>query len=248
MPLARRTRRRSPAAVFRRRAARWSCTARRWPTMGVDPLPGGVRPSEDDGDDSRDPAADALRLVTAASHHFVSSSLASQPGLLQRRGRRRSWRFTRTTPPARGIARRRRGGRRERPRLVSGCGRVVTDAVRPRRAWCRRRAAGPSCPAAATSTGPRPTPSATWRGRARFTATASGCGGRTPTGRDGCAIADRLAAGRRLAFAPHRPRRLDAPPHPFLPQARRQPGRADMPQAGLPGNGRLARTPVKLRA
>ncbi len=47
---------------------------------GIDPLPGRFDDAEDDGD------AHALRLVSAASHHFVSSSLASQRGLLERAG------------------------------------------------------------------------------------------------------------------------------------------------------------------
>jgi anaerobic selenocysteine-containing dehydrogenase len=54
---------------------------------GVDPLPGRFVADDDGGvpaDDSRWPAAEALQLVTGASHHFVSSSLASQEGL--RRG------------------------------------------------------------------------------------------------------------------------------------------------------------------
>ena len=45
---------------------------------GLDPLPGSFRDTVDD--------ADTLVLVSAASHHFVSSSLASQPGLLKNAG------------------------------------------------------------------------------------------------------------------------------------------------------------------
>ena len=52
---------------------------------GADPLPGRFSDEEDDGDDFGDPKL-ALRLVTGASHHFVSSSLASQPGLLKGAG------------------------------------------------------------------------------------------------------------------------------------------------------------------
>jgi len=51
---------------------------------GVDPLPGRFHEDEDEGtfaDSSR-----ALRLVSGASHHFVSSSLASQAGLLRGAG------------------------------------------------------------------------------------------------------------------------------------------------------------------
>ncbi|HKI35873.1 MAG TPA: molybdopterin oxidoreductase family protein [Gemmataceae bacterium] len=51
---------------------------------GVDPLPGRFNDDEDDGTFA-DPAL-ALRLVSGASHHFVSSSLASQAGLLKGAG------------------------------------------------------------------------------------------------------------------------------------------------------------------
>jgi anaerobic selenocysteine-containing dehydrogenase len=62
---------------------------------GIDPLPGRFRPREDDGgerscvsapSDPRWDPARALELLTGASHHFVSSSLASQPGLLKSAG------------------------------------------------------------------------------------------------------------------------------------------------------------------
>ncbi len=99
---------------------------------GADPLPGRFRPREDDGSvngDGRWDPAQALELLTGASHHFVSSSLASQAGLLKNAG-----------PPiveihpddaaARGITagddvviENGRGGVRLRA--------VVTDAVRP---------------------------------------------------------------------------------------------------------------------
>jgi anaerobic selenocysteine-containing dehydrogenase len=56
---------------------------------GLDPLPGWrVDVAEDDGgatDGTWDPG-EALSLVTGASHHFVSSSLASQAGLLRHAG------------------------------------------------------------------------------------------------------------------------------------------------------------------
>ncbi len=52
---------------------------------GVDPLPGRFDETEDDGGAFADPAL-ALRLVSGASHHFVSSSLANQPGLLRGAG------------------------------------------------------------------------------------------------------------------------------------------------------------------
>src|SRR5581483_7537277 len=56
---------------------------------GADPLPGRFRPIADagasDGDPRWDPAT-ALDLLTGAAHHFVSSSLASQIGLLKNEG------------------------------------------------------------------------------------------------------------------------------------------------------------------
>jgi anaerobic selenocysteine-containing dehydrogenase len=47
---------------------------------GIDPVPGNFRPSTADGN-GFDPAG-ALDLLTGASHYFVSSSFANQPGLL----------------------------------------------------------------------------------------------------------------------------------------------------------------------
>jgi len=56
---------------------------------GVDPLPGWNEAAEDDGGikegDGFDPAG-ALTLVTAAAHHFVSSSFANQDDLMTREG------------------------------------------------------------------------------------------------------------------------------------------------------------------
>jgi anaerobic selenocysteine-containing dehydrogenase len=52
---------------------------------GADPLPGRFNDEEDDGGAFAEPAR-ALQLVSGASHHFVSSSLASQPGLLKNAG------------------------------------------------------------------------------------------------------------------------------------------------------------------
>jgi anaerobic selenocysteine-containing dehydrogenase len=58
--------------------------------LGLDPLPGRFDPRIDDGDvagqENEWPGDEALSLLTGASHHFVSSSLASQAGLLQRAG------------------------------------------------------------------------------------------------------------------------------------------------------------------
>jgi anaerobic selenocysteine-containing dehydrogenase len=54
----------------------------------LDPLPGWRAGDEDDGDVTEETwdRADALELLTGASHHFVSSSLASQAGLLRHAG------------------------------------------------------------------------------------------------------------------------------------------------------------------
>ncbi|HLN32482.1 MAG TPA: molybdopterin oxidoreductase family protein [Gemmataceae bacterium] len=57
---------------------------------GIDPVPGAFCSDRDDGDREKaggrfDPTA-GLNLITAAAHHFVSSSLASQPGLLKNAG------------------------------------------------------------------------------------------------------------------------------------------------------------------
>ena len=65
--------------------------------MGLDPLPGGAWAADDDGGPFSSPlaprgrgvggeGADSLLLISAGSHHFVSSSLASQPGLLRGAG------------------------------------------------------------------------------------------------------------------------------------------------------------------
>jgi anaerobic selenocysteine-containing dehydrogenase len=95
--------------------------------MGVDPLPGHF--AEQDAGADFDDQAKSLQLVTGASHHFVSSSLASQPGLLHGEGTP----FIEIHPAdaaARGISTgddvllaNRRGDCRLRA--------VVTDAVRP---------------------------------------------------------------------------------------------------------------------
>jgi anaerobic selenocysteine-containing dehydrogenase len=56
---------------------------------GADPLPGRFLPGDDGGAAPGDPAwpeSEALQLLTGASHHFVSSSLADQRGLLERAG------------------------------------------------------------------------------------------------------------------------------------------------------------------
>jgi anaerobic selenocysteine-containing dehydrogenase len=99
---------------------------------GIDPLPGDFLAGDDGGvasDDPAWPASDALDLVTGASQHFVSSSLANQQGLLERAGPP----FVEVHPQdaqARGIA----DG--DAVVLANGRGSVrlraaVTDAVRP---------------------------------------------------------------------------------------------------------------------
>lgn len=65
--------------------------------MGVDPLPGYEEREEENGqgsiangqgstDSALSPHPSALQLISAAAHHFVSSSLANQPGLLRHEG------------------------------------------------------------------------------------------------------------------------------------------------------------------
>jgi anaerobic selenocysteine-containing dehydrogenase len=100
---------------------------------GLDPLPGRFIAEEDDGgvsaDDAAFPPDEALQLLTAASHHFVSSSFANQPGLLKNGGSP----FVEIHPAdaaRRGIA----SG--DRVLVVNGRGwcrlrAVVTEAVRP---------------------------------------------------------------------------------------------------------------------
>jgi anaerobic selenocysteine-containing dehydrogenase len=55
--------------------------------QGADPLPGWKAPASEPAaaDGPFDPAL-AMRLVSGAAHHFVSSSLANQPGLLAHEG------------------------------------------------------------------------------------------------------------------------------------------------------------------
>jgi anaerobic selenocysteine-containing dehydrogenase len=100
---------------------------------GVAPLPGAFELEGDDGDASgsvaRFPREAALQLLTGASHHFVSSSLANQAGLLHGEGPP----FVEIHPAdaaARGVA--------DGDPVVVENGRgacrlraVVTDAVRP---------------------------------------------------------------------------------------------------------------------
>jgi anaerobic selenocysteine-containing dehydrogenase len=54
--------------------------------LGHDPLPGRFAGGEDDGGRPGWPAEEALTLLTGASHHFVSSSFAGQPGLVANEG------------------------------------------------------------------------------------------------------------------------------------------------------------------
>lgn len=53
---------------------------------GIDPVPGWVEPPRDESLTGDVPALPPLALVSAASHHFVSSSLANVPSLLAREG------------------------------------------------------------------------------------------------------------------------------------------------------------------
>ena len=96
--------------------------------MGLDPLPGAAWAADDDGGAAGRPE-DAFVLLSAASHHFVSSSLASQPGLLRGAGEPRV-EIHPTDAAARGIT--------DGDEVVVENGRgavrlraVVTDRVRP---------------------------------------------------------------------------------------------------------------------
>ena len=89
---------------------------------GLDPLPGWVD-HDDDGYSGGETAANAFRagtslsLITGAAHHFVTSSLANQPGLLRREGEP----FVEIHPQdaaARDIQSRRYGCRGKRPWVV----------------------------------------------------------------------------------------------------------------------------------
>jgi anaerobic selenocysteine-containing dehydrogenase len=57
---------------------------------GIDPLPGRFAVVDDDGgamaDDPACPTSEALQLLTAAAHHFVSSSFANQAAFLKNEG------------------------------------------------------------------------------------------------------------------------------------------------------------------
>src|SRR5262249_48942666 len=56
---------------------------------GCDPLPGRFRTAPDDGglsEGNGHPPGEALVLISGASHHFVSSTFASQQGLLDNAG------------------------------------------------------------------------------------------------------------------------------------------------------------------
>jgi anaerobic selenocysteine-containing dehydrogenase len=100
---------------------------------GADPLPGRFADTDDEGgvsaNDADWPADEALQLLTAASHHFVSSSFANQPGLLKNEGAP----FVEIHP-----ADAQRRGIQSGDTVVVANGRgwcrlraVVTDAVRP---------------------------------------------------------------------------------------------------------------------
>ncbi|NKQ37804.1 MAG: molybdopterin oxidoreductase family protein [Chloroflexi bacterium] len=99
--------------------------------MRLDPLPGfaGVFDDGGAGDDGRFPLNEALNLISPAAHHFVSSSFANQPKLVQQEGEP----FVEIHPDdaaRRGIA------DRDSVVVVNGRGQCrliakVTDAVRP---------------------------------------------------------------------------------------------------------------------
>jgi anaerobic selenocysteine-containing dehydrogenase len=112
----------------------------------IGPLPGAFAAEQDDGGvsagDPRWPAEESLWLLTGASHHFVSSSLANQAGLLERAGTP----FVEVHPDD--AARR---GIRDGEQVIVANGRgwcrlraVVTEAVRPgvvvspKGRWARR--------------------------------------------------------------------------------------------------------------
>lgn len=99
--------------------------------LGIDPLPGHFTAAEDDGGCAGGEFAPSksLRLITGASHHFVSSSLANQKGLLDR-ARPPFAEIHPADAAARGIS----DG--DPVLLINGRGScrlraVVTDAVRP---------------------------------------------------------------------------------------------------------------------
>ena len=54
--------------------------------LGADPLPGAFVDRLDQADANGHDLTEAMELITGASHHFVSSSLASQPGILKTAG------------------------------------------------------------------------------------------------------------------------------------------------------------------
>jgi anaerobic selenocysteine-containing dehydrogenase len=94
-----------------------------WADVGDDGYSGGEREAEDF------PASNSLLLVSAAAHHFVTSSFANQPGLLSREGEP----FVEIHPQD-AAARKIESG--ERVIVENGRGwcelrAVITDAVRP---------------------------------------------------------------------------------------------------------------------
>ncbi len=107
--------------LFPTRSGKVELHSERLAGLGLDPLPGFPAIPGADVDDAFGPPGEALSLLTGASHHFVSSSLASQPGLLERAGTP----FVEVHPEdaaARGIG--------------TGDAVVVANA----RGWCRLRA------------------------------------------------------------------------------------------------------------
>ncbi|MFO0925776.1 MAG: molybdopterin-dependent oxidoreductase [Gemmataceae bacterium] len=115
---------------------------------GLDPLPGRFTPAVDASDPDGAAADDSLRLVSVASHHFVSSSLASQPG--PARPRRPADR--RGSPDHGPRHHRRRPGGAVQPLRRVRLRAVVTDAVRPG-VWRRPRDGWSKLSRRAASTG-----------------------------------------------------------------------------------------------
>ena len=75
-----------PTASSGRLPARSSCVVKAMAARGLDPLPDYVPPAEFvtglDGGDGLAP----LVLITGAAHHFVTTSMANQPGLVAKEG------------------------------------------------------------------------------------------------------------------------------------------------------------------
>ena len=133
--------------------------------LGLDPLPDYEPPAEFvAGLGARRSRAAALVLISGASHHFVTTSMANQPGLVAKEG----------TPfieinPDDAAARQSSTARTSSSRTSAAGARCAPSSPTTcRPAWpSPPKAAGPrSPPTAATSTGSPPTPSPTSPARA----------------------------------------------------------------------------------